>query len=211
MTTKNKALIFNFLNAKYPEVKGELLYNSDYELLIAVVLSAQATDKQVNIVTRKLFNDYPTFTSLLAVSEEEFAHYFKTLGLFRNKANHVFNLVKILNEKYDGRVPVAKEALISLPGVGIKTANVVRAELFKIPEIAVDTHVARIAKRLGFAAFSDDVTKVETKLRKAIKKESYIKTHHQFIHFGRYFCTARSPKCRECPLISICREPDKNL
>lgn len=211
MTTKNKERIFNFLNSQYPDVQGELLYNADYELLIAVVLSAQATDKQVNIVTRKLFSDYPTFSSLVNVKEEEYAYYFRTLGLFRNKANHVFNLVQILNEKYNGRVPEDKVELISLPGVGVKTANVIRAELYKIPEIAVDTHVARIAKRLAFAAFSDDVTKVEAKLRKAIKREDYIKTHHQFIHFGRYFCTARSPKCKECPLVSVCREPHKNL
>lgn len=211
MTTKNKELIFTFLNEKFPDVKGELLYSKDYELLIAVVLSAQATDKAVNNITRKLFSDYPDFSSLLKVSEEEYAQYFKTLGLFRAKASHVYKLVKILNESYGGVVPADKAALISLPGVGVKTANVVRAELFKIPEIAVDTHVARSAKRLGFAAFSDNVTTIERKLRKVLKSENYIKTHHQFIHFGRYFCTARAPKCRECPLVSICREPNKNL
>lgn len=211
MTSKSKELIFTYLNENYPDVKGELLYNKDYELLIAVVLSAQATDKAVNNVTRKLFTDYPDFPSLLTVQEEEFLKYFRTLGLFRAKANHVFNIVRILNDSYGGVVPQAKDALISLPGVGTKTANVVRAELFKIPEIAVDTHVFRIGKRLGFAAFSDNVSQVEAKLRKAIKKENYIKVHHQFIHFGRYFCTARSPKCRECPLVKVCHEPNKNL
>lgn len=211
MTTKNKELIFTYLDENYPDVKGELFYSKDYELLIAVVLSAQATDKAVNNVTRKLFSDYPSFSALLSVQEEEYQKYFKTLGLFRAKAKHVYQIVQILNELYNGRVPEAKEALVSLPGVGVKTANVVRAELFKIPEIAVDTHVERIAKRLGFAAFSDNVSVVEAKLRKAMKKEKYIKTHHQFIHFGRYFCTARSPKCKNCPLVSLCQEPNKNL
>lgn len=211
MTTKNKTLILATFNKMFPAAKGELLYTKDYELLIAVVLSAQSTDKAVNIVTRKLFAEYPTFGSLLMVTEEEYQKYFQTLGLFRNKAKHIFELVHILNTKYHGVVPQSKNALVSLPGVGIKTANVVRAELFKIPEIAVDTHVARIAKRLGFAAFSDDVTQIERKLRRALRKEDYIKTHHQMIHFGRYFCKAQNPRCRECPLVRICVEPNKNL
>ncbi len=211
MTIANKTIIFNFLDEYYPDVKGELLYSKDYELLIAVVLSAQATDKAVNIVTRKLFNDYPTFAELISVKEAEFADYFRTLGLFRNKAKHVYNLVQILHNEYKGVVPASKEKLMALPGVGVKTANVVRAELFKIPEIAVDTHVSRIAKRLGFADFKDDVTIIEKKLRRRIPKERWIKTHHQMIHFGRYFCKAQSPRCKECPLVKVCVEPNKNL
>ncbi|MFA7449435.1 MAG: endonuclease III [Bacilli bacterium] len=211
MTIANKTIIFNFLDEYYPDVKGELLYSKDYELLIAVVLSAQATDKAVNIVTRKLFGDYPTFETLITVKEAEFAEYFRTLGLFRNKAKHVYNLVQILHKEYKGVVPAAKEKLMTLPGVGIKTANVVRAELFKIPEIAVDTHVSRIAKRLGFADFKDDVTIIEKKLRRRIPKARWIKTHHQMIHFGRYFCKAQSPRCKECPLVKVCVEPNKNL
>lgn len=211
MTINNKTIIFNFFDEYYPDVKGELLYSKDYELLIAVVLSAQATDKAVNIVTRKLFSNYPTFNELKDVKEMDFAEYFRTLGLFRNKAKHVYNLVQILDKEYDGVVPSDKNKLMSLPGVGVKTANVVRAELFKIPEIAVDTHVSRIAKRLGFAAFNDDVTIIEKKLRRRIPKERWIKTHHQMIHFGRYFCKAQSPRCQECPLIKVCVEPNKNL
>lgn len=211
MKTKTKATIFSFLDEYYPDVKGELLYDYDYELLIAVVLSAQATDKAVNQVTRKLFNKYDSFESLTKVKEAEFAEYFRTLGLFRNKAKHVYNLVQILDEKYQGVVPESKNALLSLPGVGIKTANVVCAELFKIPEIAVDTHVSRIAKRLGFADYNDNVDIIEKKLRRKIPKERWIKTHHQMIHFGRYFCKAQSPRCRECPLVNICVEPNKNL
>lgn len=211
MTNKNKARILTTLETMFPNAVGELLYTHDYELLIAVVLSAQATDKAVNVVTRKLFSDYETFNALLSVSEEEFANYFRTLGLFRNKAKHVYELVRLLHTKHNGVVPSDKKALMALPGVGIKTANVVRAELFKIPEIAVDTHVARIAKRLGFAAFNDDVSEIERKLRRKLAKEQYITTHHRMIHFGRYFCKAQNPRCRECPLVDICLEPNKNL
>ncbi|OQC50411.1 MAG: Endonuclease III [Tenericutes bacterium ADurb.Bin024] len=211
MTITDKEKILAFLDQMYPDVKGELEYTKDYELLIAVVLSAQSTDAAVNNVTREIFKKYSTFDSLLTVKEVEFAAYFKKLGLYRNKAKHVYNLLRILKEDYNGSVPSAKEELLKLPGVGVKTANVVRAELFKIPEIAVDTHVSRIAKRLGFAKFSDDVTTIETKLRKALPTERYIKTHHQMIHFGRYFCKAQSPQCKKCPLVDICKEPKKKL
>ncbi len=211
MTTANKERILAFFDEHYPDVKGELEYKKDYELLIAVVLSAQSTDVAVNAVTRKLFKKHPTFASLLTVKETQFAAYFKTLGLYRNKAKHIYNLLHLLNEQHDGKVPESKEKLLKLPGVGVKTANVVRAELFKIPEIAVDTHVARIAKRLGFAKFSDDVATIEKKLRKLLPRERYIKTHHQMIHFGRYFCKAQNPQCKKCPLADICVEPNKKL
>ncbi|HOE53601.1 MAG TPA: endonuclease III [Bacilli bacterium] len=211
MTRTNKERILAFLDKEYSDAKGELEYTKDYELLIAVVLSAQSTDVAVNNVTRKLFAKYPTFESLLNVKEAQFAAYFKTLGLYRNKAKHVYNLIHLLNEHHNGVVPSAKEELLKLPGVGVKTANVVRAELFNIPEIAVDTHVSRIARRLGFAKFSDDVTIIEAKLRKVLPKERYIKTHHQMIHFGRYFCKAQSPLCKKCPLVDICKEPNKKL
>lgn len=211
MKETNKQRILAFLDEKYPAVKGELEYSKDYELLIAVVLSAQSTDVAVNNVTRELFKQYPTFESLLTVKEAEFAEYFQTLGLYRNKAKHVYNSIHLLDENYGGTVPSEKEELLKLPGVGVKTANVVRAELFNIPEIAVDTHVSRIARRLGFANFSDDVTVIEQKLRKALPEERYIKTHHQMIHFGRYFCKAQSPQCKKCPLVDICKEPNKKL
>lgn len=211
MTKTNKTRILQTFDEMFPGVKGELTYTKDYELLIAVVLSAQSTDKAVNKVTTKLFSDYPTFADVKTINEQTFAAYFKTLGLYRNKAKHVYGLVQILDEKYNGVVPQSKNALLKLPGVGVKTANVVRAELFAIPEIAVDTHVARISKRLGFADFSDDVTVIEQKLRCKLRKAEYIKTHHQMIHFGRYFCKAQSPKCHACPLVDICLEPHKNL
>lgn len=211
MNEINKATILAYFDELYPNVKGELLYNHDYELLIAVVLSAQATDKQVNIVTRKFFALYETFASLLPLKVEDYELHFKSIGLYRNKAKHIYGLVQQLNKDHGGVVPSSKRELLKLPGVGIKTANVVRSELFKIPEVAVDTHVSRIAKRLGFATFSNNVGEIEKKLRKALPKEKYIKTHHQMIHFGRYFCKATSPNCKNCALVALCKEPNKNL
>lgn len=211
MTKTKLAYILEYFDELYPDVKGELLYTEDYELLIAVVLSAQATDKQVNIVTTNLFSEHQTFESLLKLTVKDFEHYFRSLGLFRNKSKHVYELIRLLKENYNSKVPRDKAALLTLPGVGVKTANVVRAELFNIPEIAVDTHVARVSKRLGFAKWSDNVTIIERKLRKALPIERYIKTHHQMIHFGRYFCKAQSPNCKKCKLVDVCLEPNKNL
>ncbi|HZJ89833.1 MAG TPA: endonuclease III [Bacilli bacterium] len=211
MTKTKLSYILDYFDELYPDVKGELLYTQDYELLIAVVLSAQATDKQVNIVTTKLFSEHQTFESLLKLTIKDFEYYFRSLGLFRNKSKHVYELIRLLKENYHSKVPSDKEALLTLPGVGVKTANVVRAELFKIPEIAVDTHVARVSKRLGFAKWSDNVTIIERKLRKALPTERYIKTHHQMIHFGRYFCKAQNPNCKKCQLVAVCLEPNKNL
>lgn len=211
MKSNATKIIFDYFDELFPNVKGELLYKHDYELLIAVVLSAQSTDKQVNIVTTKLFSNYPTIFSLNELTKEEFEQHFNSLGLYKTKAKNVFELLKIICTKYDGKVPSAKNDLLLLPGVGPKTANVVRGELFNIPEIAVDTHVARIAKRLGFAQFTDNVSVIEKKLRLSMPKERYIKTHHQMIHFGRYFCKAKRPECKKCKLVEICLEPNKNL
>lgn len=211
MTPNNLKTILSFWDETYPDVRGELTYTKDYELLIAVVLSAQSTDKAVNQVTNKLFHDYPNFEMLKTAKEADFAAYFKSLGLYRNKAKHVYLLIQMLEAHHGGRVPEKKDDLLSLPGVGVKTANVVRGELFHIPEIAVDTHVARIAKRLGFAVFDDDVHTVERKLQKVLPRERWIKTHHQMIHFGRYFCKAQKPRCQECPLVQLCLEKKKNL
>ena len=126
--------------------------------------------------------------------------------MYQNKANHILGIAKALLERFDGKVPSSKEELTTLPGVGNKTAEVVRIELFHDPEFPVDTHVSRIAKRLGLAKPSDDVLEVEKKLRKHFPKESWIKLHHQFIHFGRYYCKAKNPQCDNCGLIDICKE-----
>ena len=211
MNKQNLETILAYFDEILPNAKTELIYNKPYELLIAVVLSAQTTDVAVNQVTKKLFAKFTTLKALSNASYEQVAAILKTLGLYQTKSKHVLTIAKMLLEKFEGQVPCEKEQLLTLPGVGIKTANVVRAELFNIPEIAVDTHVTRVSKRLKFAKFSDNVTIIEAKLRKILPMDRYIKTHHQMIHFGRYFCLARSPKCYDCPLVNICAEPNKNL
>lgn len=209
LTVKNKILAY--LDQHYPNVGCELWYRKDYELLIAVVLSAQTTDQAVNQVTPVLFRRFRTLTALANAPIKDIESVIKTIGLFRTKAKHIQQLAKILLEKHQGRVPSDKTALTALPGVGVKTANVVRAEIFKIPEIAVDTHVHRLARRLGFTKKHDDVKVTEAKLRKAIPESRYIQLHHQLIHFGRYACKAKQPMCQTCGLVAFCKEPNKNL
>ncbi len=211
MNKQKQQVIIDYFDRLYPDAHGELVYQKDYELLIAVILSAQATDKSVNAVTVQLFKEYPTLEQLHQLSLEQLEQAFKTIGLYKSKAKNIHQTIAILLDQYGGHVPEDKQALLSLPGVGIKTSNVVRAELFSIPEIAVDTHVFRIAKRLGFAKGDDSLDVVESKLRKTLPRERYIKTHHQMIFFGRYFCKARNPRCRECQLVAICQEKNKNL
>ena len=211
MDSKVKSKILSYLDDQYPNVGCELWYRQDYQLLIAVVLSAQTTDQAVNQVTPKLFKRFPTLQALATAKIKDIEEVIHTIGLFRTKAKHIRALAKILIEQHQGRVPSDKAALTSLPGVGNKTACVVRAEIFKIPEIAVDTHVHRLARRLGFTTKNDDVTITEAKLRKAIPESRYIQLHHQLIHFGRYACKAKKPMCQTCGLITICKEPNKNL
>lgn len=203
--------ITTYFDQLFPDAHGELEYSKDYELLIAVILSAQATDKAVNALTRTFFTMYPSLNSIISLSLIELEQAFKTIGLYKAKAKNIYRTVRILSNKHSGKVPSDKQELLALPGVGIKTANVVRAELFNIPEIAVDTHVFRISKRLGFAKLKDSLEQVEQKLRKTLKVEDYIKMHHQMIFFGRYFCKAKKPRCRECKIVDICLEKNKNL
>lgn len=211
MIKAKQARIIAYFDELFPDAKGELEYTKDYELLIAVILSAQATDKSVNAVTRHFFVRYPSLEAMSELSISELENEFKTIGLFKNKAANIKKTMAILLNDYQGRVPQDKAQLMALPGVGIKTSNVVRAELFKIPEIAVDTHVNRVSKRLGFAKQSDSLDQVEAKLRRTLPQTRYIKTHHQMIFFGRYFCKAKNPRCRECQLVDICKEKHKNL
>ncbi len=205
MKTENKEQILSYFDYLFPNAGCELIYHKDYELLIAVMLSAQTTDASVNKVTPTLFSRFSTLEELATASIEDLEKCIKSIGMYRQKAKHIHDIATRLIEKYDGKVPFLKEELVSLSGVGNKTANVVRAELFNIPEIAVDTHVYRISKRLYFASLNDSVEDVERKLRKEIPQERYIKTHHQMIHFGRYFCKAINPSCDECYLQSLCR------
>jgi len=196
MPIENLNRILDYFDEILPNAACELNYRAPHELLIAVVLSAQTTDINVNAVTPRLFYQYPSVASMAEADLFEVEAIIKSIGLYRTKAKHIIEICRLLHERFSDAVPMSKEDLMSLPGVGAKTANVVRAELFHIPEIAVDTHVARISKRLKFALMNDDVTKVEAKLRKTLPEERYIKTHHQMLHFGRYYCTARRPSCR---------------
>ena len=211
METNQKNRILAFLDKTYPNAGCELWYRRDYHLLIAVVLSAQTTDISVNQVTPVLFKKFPRLEDLAKADIQDIEIVIQSIGLFHTKAKHIQAIAQILIEKHGGKVPSDKQALMQLPGVGVKTANVVRAEWFHIPEIAVDTHVHRISRRLGLIKVKDDVTITEKKLRLAFPMERYIKLHHQFIHFGRYHCKAKKPNCLQCPLLDLCKEPNKNL
>ena len=205
MTREEKCIIIEkYLDEILPNPGCELTYNSDYGFLIAVMLSAQCTDKKVNLVTKPFFEKYHSLEEIDALSIKEIEDNIKSLGLYKNKAKNLKGIAHELLTRFNGKVPQDKNELMSLPGVGNKTANVVRVELFKIPEFPVDTHVERLAKRFKLANKSDDVLTVENKLKKDFKKENWIKLHHQFIHFGRYYCKAISPKCDGCKLAGIC-------
>lgn len=207
MMISNKAkAVQEYLDEILPNVGCELNYSKDYELLIAVVLSAQTTDKSVNLVTPNLFSRYKTIKELAKADVKDVEDIIKSIGLYKNKASNIVELAKVLVEKYNGHVPEDKEQLLTLPGVGIKTAGVTRLELFNVPELPVDTHVARIAKRLKFASKNDEPFEIEKKLKKAFPKENWCKLHHQFIHFGRYICLARNPHCESCKIKEFCSE-----
>ena len=206
MTKTNISLLFNYLDKLFPQVGCELNYSQDYELVIAVMLSAQTTDKSVNNVTSVLFSKYQSLDALNDAPLEDIENIIKQIGLYKNKAKNLKGIVNDLINRFNYQVPSDKDLLMTLPGVGNKTAGVIRAEIFKIPDLPVDTHVSRIAKRLGLAKKEDEPIEVERKLKKIIPEERWIKTHHQLIHFGRYFCYARSPKCEECELKEYCNK-----
>ena len=204
MMKTNIVHLLDYLDELFPHASCELFYTKDYELVIAVMLSAQTTDKSVNDVTTVLFNKYQSLDELNAASLEDIEEILKPIGLYKNKAKNLKGIVKDLIEKFNYVVPSDKDLLQTLPGVGNKTAGVIRAEIFKIPDLPVDTHILRISKRLNLAKKDDEPIDVERKLKKIIPEERWIKSHHQLIHFGRYFCTARSPKCAECKIKDSC-------
>lgn len=195
----------------FPNAKCELTHKNPFELLIAVMLSAQATDISVNKVTPHLFEKYPTPEAFLAVPVEAIMDDIKTIGLFRNKARHIQGCCCKLIEEFNGEVPKTRKELTSLPGVGIKTANVVLGDAFGVPAIAVDTHVERVTKRLGICRLKDSVGEVEATLMKKLPESMWVEAHHRLIFFGRYHCTARSPKCDICPLLEECREGKQRM
>ncbi|WP_407268667.1 endonuclease III [Radiobacillus sp. PE A8.2] len=195
----------------FPEAECELVHKNPFELVIAVLLSAQCTDALVNKVTKGLFEKYHTPEDYLAVSLEELQHDIRSIGLYRNKAKHIRNLCEMLLEDYNGQVPSSKEELVKLAGVGRKTANVVASVAFGEPAIAVDTHVERVSKRLGICRWKDSVLEVENTLMRKVPKDEWSDTHHRMIFFGRYHCKAKNPNCDACRLLDICREGQKRM
>lgn len=203
-------LIQDYFDELYPEAHCELTYHKDYEFLIAVMFSAQCTDKKVNKVTDVLFSKYKTLKELDLAPIEDIESIIKPLGLYKNKAKNLKGICRGLLENFNGIVPDDKLKLTTLSGVGTKTANVCLIELFKIPAFPVDTHVRRVSNRLGLVS-TTDVSKIEIALMKQFPKEKRIKLHHQFIFFGRYYCKALSPNCANCKIRGICKEKCKNL
>lgn len=189
----------------FPNPRCELNYTKDYELLIAVMLSAQTTDKRVNMVTSILFNKYPCLKDLKNADINDIIDIIKPIGTFNKKATNLKEITKRLLDDYNGIVPNDRKYLESLPGVGRKTTNVVLANLFDEPCIAVDTHVSRVSVRLKLAKKNDDVLTIEKKLTKKFPKEKLVSLHHQLVLFGRYYCKAINPNCTNCKLKDICR------
>ena len=196
--------ILNYLDELFPHASCELFYTKDYELVIAVMLSAQTTDKSVNAVTTVLFNKYKSLDELEKAPLDDIEETIKQIGLYKNKAKNLKGIVHDIITRFNYVVPSDKEQLMTLPGVGNKTAGVIRAEIFKIPDLPVDTHVSRIAKRLKLVNKDDEPIDIEKKLKKLIPEDRWIKSHHQFIHFGRYFCTAKKPMCEKCKISDMC-------
>lgn len=198
-------LVENYLDELIPNPKCELNYSKDYELLISVMLSAQTTDKRVNEVTRVLFKKYDTLEKLKNADINDIKTIIKSLGSYNKKALYVKEITTIICDKYDGVMPRKRKDLESMPGVGRKTVNVVFGELEIEPNIAVDTHVTRVSKRLNLAKKDDDVIEIEMKLRRKFKKETWNKRHKQLVLFGRYYCKAIKPECDSCKLKDICK------
>ena len=202
--------IFRRFHAADPDPRGELAHTSAFTLLVAVALSAQATDKGVNRATEALFKVADTPAKMLALGEERLIEHIRTIGLFRNKARHVMKLSAILAERFGGEVPASRAALESLPGVGRKTANVVLNTWFRLPAMAVDTHIFRVANRTGIGR-GRDVAAVERALEDNVPAPYQLHAHHWLILHGRYVCTARKPACPACPIRDLCPYEEKTL
>ena len=203
--------IEEYLDFLFPNPKCELIYHNDYELLIAIVLSAQSTDKRVNTVTPIIFSNYPSLNALKDACLSDLESIIRPVGSFRKKAAYIKEIARIIVDDYNSVVPRNREILESFPGVGRKTVNVFLSEYYNEAAIAVDTHVERVSKRLKLARKSDDVLTVEKKLMKKFKKEVWGKRHLQLVLFGRYYCKAIKPECLNCRLKEICIEKKKTL
>jgi endonuclease-3 len=208
LSPKNIRTLFERLQAADPNPRSELEYGTPFQLLTAVILSAQATDKGVNLATRRLFPLAPTPAAMVALGEEGLAEQIRTIGLYRTKARNVIAMARLLIERHAGEVPDSREALEALPGVGRKTANVVLNVAFGQPTIAVDTHIFRVANRTGLAP-GRNVGEVEAKLLRAVPKAFRLRAHHWLILHGRYVCKAQRPACERCAIRDLCEYPDK--
>jgi endonuclease-3 len=210
LKSKEIDALFRIFSSRIPEPKTELVYSNTYQLLVAVVLSAQSTDASVNKALKPLFDTLFTPEQMLALGEEKFKDAIKTIGLYKNKAKNVIALSRLLMECHNGDVPHTREALEALPGVGRKTANVILNVAFGEPTMAVDTHIFRVSNRLGLVK-AKNVLECEHQLLKKIPKAYRTYAHHWLILHGRYVCKARSPLCGECPVLDICLYGDKRL
>lgn len=196
--------VYELLKEAYPDAKCGLEYKTPLQLLISTILSAQATDKSVNSVTEELFIRYPDLDSFLTLSQEDLEQKIKKIGLYKNKSQNIFNTLRVLKDKYNGEVPKSMDELLSLPGVGRKTASVVLVEAFSIPAFPVDTHVFRVTRRIGLAVEST-ADKVSDEMMKKLPKYKWHLMHHLFITHGRTTCTAQSPKCNICMVNELCK------
>ncbi|GHU32520.1 endonuclease III [Betaproteobacteria bacterium] len=208
MNAARRAALFERLQAANPAPTTELAYATPFQLLIAVILSAQATDKSVNIATQRLFADAPTPQAILRLGEEKLAEYINRIGLYRNKSKNVIATCRLLLERHGGEVPREREALEALPGVGRKTANVVLNTAFGEPTIAVDTHIFRVANRTGLSPGKTPLA-VELGLLKKVPPTYRKNAHHWLILHGRYVCKARKPECWRCTIADFCEYQDK--
>jgi len=203
VSPQKRVTLFERLRSANPHPTTELAYTTPFELLVSVVLSAQATDKSVNAATEKLYRDANTPQAILDLGEKGLIAYIKTIGLYRSKAKHIIETCRLLIERHGGEVPQSREALEALPGVGRKTANVILNTAFGQPTIAVDTHIFRVANRTGLAP-GEDVREVEDKLVKLVPGEFLKNAHHWLILHGRYVCKARKPDCPDCVIRDVC-------
>lgn len=206
MTKKERyAFIIDWFQKNMPEAETELHYENPYQLLVAVILSAQCTDKRVNIVTPPLFNAFPTPETLAQASFEEIEPFIRSVTFANNKTKHLMGMAKMLVEDFGGEVPDTVDELVKLPGVGRKTANVITSVIYEQPNMAVDTHVFRVSARIGLTTNAKNVLQSEKQLVANIPQELIHKAHHWLILHGRYTCVARRPKCERCGLTSICK------
>lgn len=195
----------------FPEAGTTLKADNTFHFLLATILSAQSTDKSVNLVTPPLFAAYPTPQSLAGAEPSEIEPYIQSLGLFHNKAKFLVGCARKLVSDYHGQVPRERKELMTLPGVGRKVANVVMAECFQIPAFPVDTHVSRVARRLAMVPPKATILQIEKRLMAAVPRQHWLAAHHSMIFWGRYQCTSRNPKCAKCPLLTICQYGQDNV